>query len=112
MDNKKLEKDLVSIGIPFYNSEKYLADAIKSVLKQTYSKLELILIDDGSNDSSLKIAKEFEKADKRIRVISDGENLGLPKRLNQLSKMSRGYYYARMLMISCIRIELMLKLLF
>ena len=96
MDNKKLEKDLVSIGIPFYNSEKYLADAIKSVLKQTYSKLELILIDDGSNDSSLKIAKEFEKADKRIRVISDGENLGLPKRLNQLSKMSRGYYYARM----------------
>lgn len=91
-----IEKDLISIGIPFYNSEKYLADAIKSVIKQTYDDWELILIDDGSIDASLKIAKEFEKKDKRISVVSDGKNLGLPKRLNQLSKLSKGFYYARM----------------
>lgn len=88
--------DLVSIGIPFYNSERYLSDAIKSVLKQTYPHFELILIDDGSTDNSIQIAKEFEKKDKRIKVISDGKNLGLPTRLNQTVSLSTGYYYARM----------------
>jgi len=85
MDN--LNKPLVTVGIPFYNSEKYLSDAVKSTLNQTYSNIEVILINDGSSDSSLKIAQEFEKKDKRVRVISDGENRGLPKRLNELSKL-------------------------
>lgn len=87
---------LVSIGIPFYNSEKYLEDAIKSVVKQTYSNWELILMDDGSADSSINIARKYEKNDNRIKVISDGNNFGLPKRLNQLSQLSTGFYYARM----------------
>lgn len=95
MDNILQEK-LVSIGIPFYNSEKFLSDAIKSVIKQTYQNWELILMDDGSSDNSLKIARDLEKNDNRIKVISDGKNLGLPNRLNQLSKLSKGYYYARM----------------
>ncbi len=87
---------LVSIGIPFFNSEMFLADAINSVIKQTYTHWELFLIDDGSNDKSLKIAKGFEINDKRIKVLSDGKNLGLPVRLNQLSQLANGYYYARM----------------
>lgn len=91
-----MEQELVSIGIPFYNSEKFLSDAIKSVVKQTYQNWELILMDDGSSDNSINIAKEFEKKDNRITVVSDGKNLGLPKRLNQLSMMSKGTYYARM----------------
>lgn len=94
MENKK--DTLVSIGIPFYNSKKYLEDAIKSVVKQTYSNWELILMDDGSSDSSIDIASAYEAKDNRISVVSDGKNLGLPKRLNQLSKLSKGYYYARM----------------
>lgn len=94
MDN--LNAPLVTVGIPFYNSEKYLSGAIKSTLNQTYTNLEVILLDDGSTDSSLKIAQEFEKHDKRISVISDGENVGLPKRLNQLSRFAKGTYYARM----------------
>ncbi|WP_142786031.1 glycosyltransferase family 2 protein [Changchengzhania lutea] len=94
MDN--LNVPLVTVGIPFYNSEKYLSDAVKSTLNQTYTHLEIILMDDGSTDASLKIAQEFEKNDKRVRVISDGENLGLPKRLNKLSKLAKGKYYARM----------------
>lgn len=94
MDN--LSKPLVTVGIPFYNSEKYLSDAIKSTLNQTYTNLEVILMDDGSTDSSLDIARKFEEIDERIRVVSDGNNLGLPKRLNQLSDLSKGKYYARM----------------
>ena len=87
---------LVSIGIPFFNSEMFLANAINSVINQTYIHWELFLIDDGSNDKSLEIAKEFEIGDTRIKVLSDGKNLGLPARLNQLSQLASGKYYARM----------------
>lgn len=86
----------ITIGIPFYNAENYLADAIKSVLAQSYPYWELILVDDGSTDGSLKIAQDFATRDSRIRVISDGENRKLPARLNQLITESRGIYFARM----------------
>lgn len=86
----------ISIGIPIYNAESYLADAIKSVLAQTHPYWELILIDDGSTDNSLKIAQDFAKKDKRIRVISDGKNRRLPYRLNQIVSEARGEYIARM----------------
>ncbi|WP_418263901.1 glycosyltransferase family 2 protein [Flavobacterium faecale] len=85
---------LVSIGIPIYNAEKYLHDTIQSVINQSYTNWELILVDDGSTDDSLVIANAFE--DSRIRIISDGTNKGLVYRLNQLSNIARGVYYARM----------------
>ena len=88
--------NLVSIGIPFYNAEKYLAFAIQSVITQSYENWELILVDDGSSDNSLKIAQEFAHRDVRIRVICDGENKKLPYRLNQLIKESKGEFIARM----------------
>lgn len=94
MDSKNVS--LVSIGIPFYNSEDFLKDAINSVVNQTYTNWELFLVDDGSKDSSLNIAKSFESKDKRIQVLSDGKNKGLPVRLNQLSQLATGKYYARM----------------
>lgn len=87
---------LISVGIPFYNNEDYLAFAIQSVICQSYQNWELILIDDGSNDSSLKIANKFAFRDKRIKVISDGKNKKLPHRLNQLIKESKGDFIARM----------------
>lgn len=87
---------MISIGIPFYNVENYLADAIKSVLAQTYPYWELILVDDGSTDNSLKIAQEIASRDSRVRVISDGENKKLPYRLNQLVVESKGEFIARM----------------
>ena len=86
----------ISIGIPFYNAEKYLEDAICSVLAQTYQQWELILVDDGSTDHSLAIANKYAKADKRIRVISDGRNMKLPKRLNEIITQSNYEYIARM----------------
>lgn len=87
---------LISIGIPFYNAEDYLSDAIKSVLAQSYPYWELILVDDGSTDESLKIAQDFAKKDNRIRVISDRENKKLPYRLNQIIRNAQGDYIARM----------------
>jgi glycosyltransferase involved in cell wall biosynthesis len=84
----------VSIGIPFYNPGKYFKVAISSVLQQTFQNFELILLDDGSTDNSLAIAQSFN--DQRIRVISDGQNRGLPARLNELINLSAGEYIARM----------------
>jgi glycosyltransferase involved in cell wall biosynthesis len=61
---------LFSICVPVYNVEKYVSECIESVLKQTYHFFELILVNDGSQDGSLKICKEYEKKDSRIRVFS------------------------------------------
>lgn len=92
-----MNKDsLVTIGIPIYNAEPYLEDAIKSILVQSYHNWELILVDDGSKDNSLRIAKQYEQQDTRIRVISDGINKKLPARLNQIICEARGDYIARM----------------
>lgn len=88
--------EYISIGIPVYNAENYLADAIKSVLAQSYPYWELILVDDGSTDNSLKIAQEFASKDNRIRVISDGLNKKLPARLNQIIREAKYDYIARM----------------
>jgi hypothetical protein len=84
----------VSVGIPFYNAEKTLADAIRSVFAQTLTDWELILVDDGSTDGSLEIARPVD--DPRVRVVSDVRNLGLSMRLNQIAGLARGSYLARM----------------
>ncbi|WP_284237047.1 glycosyltransferase family 2 protein [Paenibacillus glycanilyticus] len=85
---------MVTIGIPFYNAGSTLMDAIKSVFAQTYNDWELILLDDGSSDDSLTIARSIE--DPRVKILSDGDNKGLPYRLNQMAKLARGKYLARM----------------
>lgn len=86
----------VTIGIPFYNAEKFLEYAIKSVLAQTYQNWELILVNDGSSDNSVNIAEKYEKIDCRIRLIDDGENKKLPFRLNQIIDEARYDYIVRM----------------
>ncbi len=84
----------VTIAIPFYNAEKFLLNAIQSVFNQTYQNWELILIDDGSEDNSLKIANSID--DKRVRVLSDGKNLKLASRLNQIAKIAKYDFLVRM----------------
>ncbi|MEE1366020.1 MAG: glycosyltransferase, partial [Muribaculaceae bacterium] len=78
------EKLLVSIIIPVYNVEKYLLACVNSVINQTYKCLEIILVDDGSTDSSGRICDECAKLDSRIKVIhktngglSDARNAGI-----------------------------------
>lgn len=79
-------KELISIIIPIYNSEKYLKKGIDSILNQTYKNIELLLIDDGSKDNSKEICKNYEKNDNRIKYfykknsgVSDTRNYGLKK---------------------------------
>ena len=84
----------VTIGIPFYNAEQFLLDAIRSVFAQTHEDWELILVNDGSTDRSLEIAMSVD--DPRVRVISDGHNRRLPYRLNQIVAEARYDYVARM----------------
>ena len=86
----------ITIGIPFYNAEDFLDDAIKSVLAQTYPFWELILVNDGSNDRSNDIAKKYLNLDSRIRLIDDGLNKRLPARLNQIIQEAKYDYIARM----------------
>jgi len=87
--------ELVTIGISFYNTEKFLGYAIKSVINQSYNNWELILTDDGSTDSSVEVAKKY-LYDSRIRLVKDGENKGLAFRLNQQICLAKGKYFARM----------------
>lgn len=75
---------IVSIIIPIYNVEKYICKCVDSIINQTYTDLEIILVDDGSPDSCPEICDEFGKKDKRIRVVhkengglSDARNVGL-----------------------------------
>ena len=63
-------EDLISVIVPIYNRDRYLHETILSVINQTYTNLEIILIDDGSSDNVLKIIKHYEKLDKRIKVIT------------------------------------------
>ncbi|MDO4230348.1 MAG: glycosyltransferase family 2 protein [Capnocytophaga sp.] len=87
---------MVTIAIPFYNAEQYLSFAIDSVIAQTYSNWQLLLVDDGSKDNSLKIAQEYAQKDNRITVFSDGENKNLGFRLNQIPSLVNTKYLARM----------------
>ena len=66
--------------MPLYNKEKFVADAIGSVLVQAFADFELIIVDDASSDSSLEVARQFQ--DKRIRIISHERNLGLSSARN------------------------------
>src|SRR5438309_10301144 len=84
----------VSIGIPFLNARRFLADAVRSVFAQTCDDWELLLVDDGSTDGSLDVVRSID--DPRVRVISDGTNRGLCARLNQIASLARGKYLARM----------------
>lgn len=82
---------LVSIIVPIYNAEKYLDSCIQSVLKQTYTNWELILIDDGSTDKSGRIAEEYGFADERITVFHQ-KNLGVSLARNQGIDEATGNY--------------------
>lgn len=88
------DSNYISIGIPFYNAETTLLDAVRSVFAQTHKDWELILVDDGSTDRSLEIAQSIN--DPRVSVYSDGENRRLGARLNQIVDIAKYDFIARM----------------
>lgn len=78
-----------------YNGEKYLSQAIESILNQTHSNFELIIVNDGSQDTSVAIIKKYMQQDHRI-ILIDRENKGLPYSLNEGISKAQGEYIARM----------------
>lgn len=89
--SKELTMVKVSIIIPVYNAEKYLDECMQSVINQTMDDIEVICMDDGSKDSSLEILEEYEKRDKRIKVIHK-DNSGYGDTVNKGIDYASGEY--------------------
>ncbi len=86
----------VTVLMPCYNAEVYLKEAVDSVINQTYRNLEILLIDDGSKDSTKSMILDYAKNDTRIIPIFNEVNLGLIKTLNKGVKLATGEFIARM----------------
>src|SRR5438874_11358052 len=85
-----MPSNLVSILLPVFNGERYLAQAIESVLAQTHTDFELLVVDDSSTDSSWQIIQKLAKTDDRIFAFKNQTNLGLFQNYNRCLDLSRG----------------------
>ena len=85
---------VISVAMPIYNAGVHLRLAVLSVLAQSFTDWELLIIDDGSTDNALNSIADI--ADSRIHIFSDGSNRGLAARLNEACELSSGIYFARM----------------
>jgi glycosyltransferase involved in cell wall biosynthesis len=101
----------LSIGLPVYNGENYLAESITALLGQSYENFELIISDNASTDSTADICRRFEKQDSRIRYIRQQRNIGLSPNHNFVLQQSRGEFfkwaaaddlYGRDLLLRCV----------
>src|SRR5687768_9583402 len=88
--------DLVSVVMPVYNGERFLRDAVDSILLQTYRNFELIVVDDGSSDRTADILDAYEMQDSRVRVHRHERNAGIVAARNQGCRMARGGFIAVM----------------
>jgi glycosyltransferase involved in cell wall biosynthesis len=84
----------VSIGMPVYNGEKYIRQALDSVIAQTYTDFELVISDNASSDGTEAICKEYVKKDIRIKYIKQPVNIGAINNFNFLLKQASGIYFA------------------
>ena len=84
----------VTVLMPVYNAAKFLRDAVGSILKQSFSDFEFLIIDDGSTDGSQSIISSYK--DSRIKFVQNEKNFGVAKTLNRGLDLSRGEYIARM----------------
>jgi glycosyltransferase involved in cell wall biosynthesis len=82
--------------MPAYNAEKYISEAIESILAQTYTNWELIIVNDGSTDSTEEIVRIYQEEDARIIFFQFPENKGISKARNQCLKLARGLYLANL----------------
>ncbi len=89
-----MPKPLVTVLMPVFNAEKYLREAIESILNQTLIEFEFLIIDDGSSDNSISIIRSY--SDSRIRFIQNEHNLGISKTLNRGIELASAELIARM----------------
>ena len=87
---------LVSVVMPVFNGEKYLAEAIESILAQTYTNFELLIVDDGSTDASAEIIRAYEGRESRIRFLQLGSNSGQGPAINAGLAQARGAFITYM----------------
>ena len=83
----------VSLALPVYNGERFVADAIRSILSQDYSNFELIITDNASTDGTEKICREFASSDPRVKYVRNERNLGAGPNYNLGFQLSRGKYF-------------------
>ena len=83
---------IVSVLMTAYNREKYLADAVESVLKSTFTDFEIIIVDDCSTDKTSEIAQSLQVKDARVRYIRNEKNLGDYPNRNKAASLARGKY--------------------
>jgi len=93
MTNPKNQIPTVSIGMPVYNGEKHIREALDSLLAQTYTDFELIISDNASTDATSEICKEYASRDNRIRYIRQPKNQGAPFNFHFVLKESKGKYF-------------------
>ncbi len=93
---QSINNPFVSVIMPVYNPEQYISISVKSILNQSYSNFEFIIIDDASIDETFKKLLEFKKKDKRIILVKNKKNEGVTKSLNKAIKEARGKYTIRM----------------
>lgn len=86
---------LVSVVMPAYNAERFLAEAIESILSQSFTDFEFLIMDDGSTDSTWQILQDYTKKDERIKLFQQ-ENKGVAFSLNYLISQAKGEFIARM----------------
>jgi glycosyltransferase involved in cell wall biosynthesis len=91
-----VDNPAVSIIMAVYNGEKYLSQAIESILEQTYPDFEFIIVDDSSTDETINICDKYDLQDPRIKLLKNQQNQGLTYSLNKAWKTSSGNYIARM----------------
>ena len=91
----KGNKALVSFIMSTYNSEDTVSKSIDSMLNQTYENIEILIVDDSSNDNTYKICENYSRTNDNIFLFRNNKNIGLTKSLNKLLKHSKGTYIAR-----------------
>lgn len=87
------ERPLVSVGLPVFNGEAFLEEAIRSVLSQTMGDLELVVSDNASTDRTAEICRDWAATDRRVRVFRNSRNLGAAPNYNRTFALSRGRYF-------------------
>lgn len=91
-----LPRPAISVLMPAYNAQSYIAEAIESILDQTFADFEFIIIDDGSGDQTPLIIEEYAKRGKRIVFLQNSQNLKISETLNRGLEIARGEFIARM----------------
>ena len=86
------DSPLVTIGLPVYNSERYLEESLKSLLAQTYSEFVLIISDNASTDGTPAICQKYADADPRVKYYRNDSNIGNPGNFNRIFELCKTRY--------------------